>query len=98
MIIELKKFGSTLTSRDDGRGAFIAFKPSLNGIYNNEEIEINFAGVNTFSPGWGDEFVVNIIKNYKNKVILLNTKNKSVIATLDLLGDINGIEFNFRQS
>jgi len=96
MIIELKKFGKTLTSRDSGSEAYRAIQSLLQGLNKEEDIVLDFEGLDTFSPSWGDEFIVSVIKNYKNKVILVNTQNRSVIATLDLLTDINGIEFNVR--
>lgn len=96
MIIELKKFGTTLTSRDSGSEAYRAVKVSLSGLKSEEEVVLDFTGVNTFSPSWGDEFIMSIIRNHKNKVVLVKTKNKSVIATLGLLSDINKIKFNFR--
>ena len=91
MTIELKKFGTTLTSRDSGREAYRAIDSELRNLKEDEEIVLDFSGVNTFSPSWGDEFVVNIIKNTKSKVFLLNTENKSVVETLKLLSEINKI-------
>lgn len=97
MNIELKKFGTTLTSRDSGREAYRAIESELRNLKDDEEIVLDFNGVNTFSPSWGDEFVVNLIKNIKSKVFLLNaSENKSVVETLKLLSEINKIDFNFR--
>ena len=96
MIIELKKFGTTLTSRDSGREAYRAMEAALQALKADEEIILDFEGVNTFSPSWGDEFVIAIVNNLKNKVILLNTKNKSVIESLKLLSEISRVQFNFK--
>lgn len=97
MTIELKKFGSTLTSRDSGREAYRAIESELQSIKPDEELILDFSGVNTFSPSWGDEFVMNLIRNTKSLVFLMNTsKNKSVVETLKLLSEINKIDFNFR--
>lgn len=96
MKIELKKFGTTLTSRDSGREAYKVIEASLKDLRNGEDIIVDFSGVNTFSPSWGDEVLVNLIKNTKNKVVLLNTENISVIETFKLLSEINKINFNFR--
>ncbi len=96
MIFELKKFGTTLTSRDSGREAYKAIESVLQNLQASEEIILDFKGVNTFSPSWGDEFVVSLIKNLQNRVILVNTQNKSVIETFKLLSEINAIDFNFR--
>ena len=96
MIIELKKFGTTLTSRDSGHEAYRAMESALKGLKEDEEIVLNFEGVNTFSPSWGDEFIVTVVNNSKNKVVLLNTQNRSVVETLKLLSEIGKIDFNFR--
>ncbi len=95
MKIELKKFGTTLTSRDSGREAYKVIEPSLQDLGEGEDITVDFSGVNTFSPSWGDEVLVNLVKNTKNKVTFLNTENISVKETLKLLSEINKIDFNF---
>jgi hypothetical protein len=93
MTIELKKFGLTLTSRDDGREAFSAFKPSLKNISGDELIEMIFTGVNTLSPSWADEFIAPIAQQFGDRLILVNTGNLSVLTTLDLLEKIHNIKF-----
>ncbi|MFH0857086.1 MAG: DUF4325 domain-containing protein [bacterium] len=89
MKIEVKKFGTTLTSRQLGKEAFFAFQPSLSGIKKDEKVEIDFKGVVTFAPSWADEFLTPLFKKYKGRIKLKNTKNPSVKATLKLLEDIN---------
>ncbi|MDP2685547.1 MAG: hypothetical protein Q8P20_11055 [bacterium] len=93
MIIELKKFGTTLTSREEGREALAAFKPSLSGIPDSESVKIIFTGVNTFSPSWGDEFLTPMIKQFPTSLIMVDTKNLSVKATLDMLEKIHNVKF-----
>lgn len=93
MLIELKKFGQTLTSRDDGREALAAFKPSLNGLAPNEPVEISFEGVNTLSPSWADEFIVALHKLFPKRLSLKESDNPSVKATLSLLENIHKIKF-----
>ena len=85
MKIELKKFGNILTSRQDGREALAALNPQLQTLTENEQIEIDFEGVITFTPSWGDEFVTKLVEQFGNRVILNNTNNPSVKTTLDLL-------------
>ena len=85
MIIELKKFGTTLISRQTGREAFSAFAPVLNNLGNDENIEVDFEGVITFSPSWGDEFLTPLSNKYGSRLILINTDNLSVKATLEIL-------------
>lgn len=85
MIIELKKFGNTLISRQAGREALAAFQSTLRNIGPQESIEIDFEGVLTFSPSWADEFITPIIKEFGNRVTLRATENPSVKATLEIL-------------
>lgn len=85
MIIELKKFGTTLISRQTGKEAFLAFQPALKDVKNGETVEIDFTGVLTFSPSWGDEFLTPLLEKYGEKLILKNTDNLSVKATLEML-------------
>lgn len=94
MQIFLHKFGTTLTSRQLGKEAYAAFRPRLSELKENETLEIDFQGVNTFSPSWGDEFLRPLIETYGKKVTLLHTKNASVQATLSLLEDIGSMKFH----
>lgn len=93
MIIELKKFGVTLTSRQLGREAYAAFRPSFGQISADETVEINFEGVNTFSPSWADEFLTPLFKEYGNRLFLKHSSNLSVIETVKLLEDIGKIKY-----
>lgn len=85
MIIELKKFGTTLISRQTGREAFLALQSFLKDIKEKETIEVDFDGILTFSPSWGDEFLTPLLSTYGERLILKNTSNPSVQATLDIL-------------
>lgn len=93
MKIALKKFGTTLTSRQAGKEAFAAFGPSLNGISDGEKIEVDFEGVITFAPSWGDEFLTPLVDRYNGNVVLKNTENLSVKATVDILEEFGKIKF-----
>ena len=94
MIIKLNKFGTTLTSRQDGKEAYNAFRSTLNSISQNEKVEIDFEGVITFSPSWADEFLTPLLKKYKRRMILKNTDNVSVRDTLEFLEEIHKFKFN----
>ena len=85
MRIELKKFGDLLTSRQDGREALSAIEPLLMGVTVNENIELDFKGVTTFTPSWADEFITKLNERFGNRVFYLNDENSSVKATLALL-------------
>lgn len=97
MRIALKKFGTTLISRQNGREAIAAFQPQLAALGANEDLELDFEGVITFSPSWGDEFLSPLLKKYNARLILINTHNPSVKATLELLEEINQKPFHIYQ-
>ncbi len=60
----------------------------------DEPVEIDFEGVSSLSPSWGDEFLSPLLKTLKDKLILFNTTNLSVDATIDFLAEINKGKFN----
>lgn len=93
MIIELKKFGTTLTSRQLGKEAFSAFAPVLKDLAKDENVVVSFDGVNTFSPSWGDEFLTQLYREYGKRLILKHSDNPSVNATIDILEETNEINF-----
>ena len=97
MKIDLKKFGTTLTSRQLGKEAFAAFRPLLENVSGNEIIEVDFDGVNTFSPSWGAEFLTPLINMFPGRVFLTNTENSSVKITLELLEEIMKKKFQIRK-
>lgn len=94
MEIFLKNFGSTLLSRPSGNEAFNAFKPSLDKVVDGEVLNIDFEGVITFSPSWGDEFITPLVNTYGDLVVLRNTANPSVKASIKTLEDTNFIKIN----
>lgn len=89
MKIYLKKFGTLLVSRQAGKEAWAAFLPSLSEVGDNETIEVDFEGVVTFSPSWGDEFFTALRARYDRRIVFLHTDNPSVKATLELLEKIS---------
>ena len=91
MKLQLKKFGTTLTSRQSGREAYNAIRPLLAHISPDENIEVDFNEVITFSPSWADEFLTPLKEQFKNRLVLLETKNPSVHATLELLESIHDL-------
>ncbi|MBU0547035.1 MAG: DUF4325 domain-containing protein [Patescibacteria group bacterium] len=93
MIIELKKFGTTLISRQMGKEAFLASQSLFKDVKEDEVIEVDFDGVLTFSPSWGDEFLTPLLNTYVDRLVLKNTKNPSVKATLEILQTTIGKQF-----
>lgn len=95
MTIFLKKFGTTLNGRQFGRESFAAFEPTLRDIKDNEEVVVDFDGVVTFTPSWGDEFLSPLLDRFGKRLLLRNTENLSVQATLKLLEKVH--KTNFRR-
>lgn len=93
MKIELEKFGTILTSRQDGREALAAINTQLQNCAPNEKIEIDFTGVITFTPSWADEFITKIVDQFGKRVVLKHTGNPSVRATLELLEKVGNRKF-----
>ncbi len=93
MKIELKKFGTTLISRQTGKEASLAARSFFKDIKPDETIEIDFNGVLTFSPSWGDEFLTSLLSTYGDRLVLKNTTNPSVKATLEILQTTIGKQF-----
>jgi len=93
MNILMKKFGDVLSSRQAGKEAYAAFAPTLAELKSDEKLVIDFDGINSFSPSWGDEFLTPIQKQYSERLILKNTANPSVALTVATLGKLNGKQF-----
>lgn len=94
MRIELKKFGTTLISRQAGKEALAAFQSSLSDLLSDERLEIDFTGVITFSPSWGDEFLTPLLHKLGDRLILLSTNNPSVLITVELLENTQHKKFS----
>ncbi|MDD3123431.1 MAG: hypothetical protein PHC62_07965 [Candidatus Izemoplasmatales bacterium] len=95
MKIELKKFGTMLISRQAGKEALSAFESTLKNVPEDEELSIDFNGVITFSPSWGDEFLTPLLRRYGKRFKLLKTNNPSVIATIETLEEVHDLRFQF---
>lgn len=94
MNIELKKFGTTLISRPTGKEAFAAFQSTIKNLPEDEDLIMDFDGVITFSPSWGDEFLTPLARIYGNRFKLKDTQNLSAKTTLEILETTNNIKFN----
>jgi len=98
MTIFLRKFGTTLNGRQFGRESFAAFEPSLREVKNNEKVIVDFEGVVTFTPSWGDEFLSSLLDKFGEYLVLKNTDNLSVQATLRFLEKVHKINFKIENS
>ena len=91
MKLSLKKFGSILTSRQEGRESLLAIQPILKNV-----LIIDFKDIGSLSPSWAEEFFIPLLKKYKKYLILENVNNLSAKMTLSFLEKINNVKFNIR--
>jgi len=96
MIIFFKKFGTTLNGRQFGRESFAAFDSSIENIGKDENVIVDFDGVVTFTPSWGDEFLNPLVSKFGKRLILKNTKNPSVQASLKILEEVYKKKFKIQ--
>ncbi len=94
MVIKLKQFGTMLMSRPSGREATLVLQSLLKDLKEKETIEINFEGVEVFSPGWGDEVLTPLLNTYGERLILKKSSNGSIAATLEIVEEQHGKKFN----
>lgn len=97
MIIKMTKFGTVLISRQAGKEAYAAFLPTLSNLDKSENVVVDFDGVSTFSPSWGDEFLTPLQKRSGDHLALKNSTNPSVSLTITTLEKINGSRFKVIQ-
>lgn len=88
MLIALKKFGTTLVSRQAGSEALKALQNQLRDVASSEDLEVDFEGILTLSPSWGDEFLTPLSEQFGKRLVLLPSDNLSVQATVRLLEEI----------
>ncbi len=87
MHLQLKKFGTTLTSRQAGREALAAIEPILADMKHDDVLEIDFDGVITFTPSWADEVLTPLRERYGDRLRFHASDNASVVTTLKFLED-----------
>ena len=75
MKIELKKFGTILTSRQLGREAYAVFLSNLNNVRPEEGVAVDFGGVDVLSPSWADEFITPLYRQFKERLKLSPSAN-----------------------
>jgi hypothetical protein len=85
MKIEVKKFGEILTSRTEGREAYLVSRAYLKPIKEEESIELDFAGVKVLTPSWADEFISGLRSEYGQRLVCLPSTNPTVIASLQII-------------
>lgn len=85
MKLELKKFGTLLSSRPAGREAWLAAQAYTLPKEGADAIEVDFVGVEVLTPSWADEFITPLITAYGSRVKLLPSDNPTVRATLETI-------------
>ena len=85
MRIEIKKFGTVLSSRPAGKEAYLSARAYMLPKDKNEKVEIDFSGIQVLSPSWADEFLTPIKNEFGANFILLPSDNSSVKASLEIL-------------
>ncbi len=84
MKLEIKKFGTYLISRPEGRDAFLVIKNQFIPLNTLDNIQLDFAGVEVMTPSWLDEVVTGLAQVYgKSHIQYLNTLNASVKMSLE---------------
>lgn len=84
--IEIKKYGTFLVSRPEGRDAALVIKHQVLPLVNNDSIIIDFEGVNVMTPSWLDEVMQEIVLKFpKDKIVFKNILPGSVEESLKLV-------------
>lgn len=96
MKILVQKFGDVLTSRQSGREAYAAFQSTLSVLAKDDELILDFDGVEVLSPSWADEFLTPLLKDFAERLILTHTSNASVKLNIETLGGILNRPFTVR--
>ena len=82
MKIPIVKFGEFLMSRPAGREAAQIMITSFAPQTADEVIELDFSGVKATGPSWLHEVVMGLRNQFKNKIVVLDCGNASVIESL----------------
>ncbi len=88
MRVLIQKFGTVLTSRQSGREAYAAFRPTLNNLGEGDKLTLDFEGVEVLSPSWADEFLTPLLHGLDQRLTVTHTSNASVKLTLETLEEI----------
>ena len=87
MRIEMKKFGNILNGRPAGREAYLRVVQIANGANSDQEVVLDFAGVEILTPSFADEFLRSLREKYGGgNVHLENTGSATVRETLEAIG------------
>ena len=84
MIVTMKKIGTVLNSRPAGREAFLAIRPSLPPV-GDQDIILDFGGVEVLTPSFADEFIPALAAEKRYRITFVHTENITVQKTLAFL-------------
>jgi len=83
--VAVRKFGEILTSRPAGREAGLTIKAYFKPAQ-GDNIELDFGSVLAVGPGWLDEVLTVLRKEYgKERVVCLPSENASVTESLRII-------------
>lgn len=84
MMITMTKIGLRLDSRPAGREAWLGMRPTLPKT--QEDITLDFTGVDLLTPSFADEFITNLLEAFPKHVQWTNVRPGGVIEkTLEFL-------------
>jgi len=84
MKIEVKKFGTHLISRPEGRDAALVLRNQFLNKTSDSELIFDFEGVLVLTPSWLDEVLQEVLKTHQqSQVRFENTLNSSVAASIE---------------
>jgi hypothetical protein len=85
MIIEIKKFGKLLISRPAGKEAASIMLSSFKPATPDEDIELDFSGVEVIAPSWLHEVLSALRAEYGQRVKCLPYQNQSLIQSIKII-------------
>ena len=88
MRIQMIKFGKLLNSRPAGREAGLRVVQIVNGSAEQEDIILDFSGVEILTPSYADEFLHLLWDKYSNKKVKI--ENAQTTTVTDSLKAIKG--------
>lgn len=86
MKIELKKFGTVLMSRPDGREAFLVIRSYFKPENLDSKIILDFTDVEVIAPSWLDEVLTPLKELYgKDKLEIIPGKSATLAGCLEII-------------
>lgn len=85
MKINMKEYGTILTSRPAGREASLVLLSNLHPEP-GESIELDFNGVISVGPSWLDEVLISLRDRFgRDRIVCLPSGNPSVLQSLKII-------------